>query len=99
MVALKLLIYGGWIVSHPEYRYVVFDYAAAMIAVLALQAWFPSSATPWIVAAILVSFAAGAIQVSGFSLHRHFNQNDLYHVVQMSAMVLFYRGGRRLQDR
>jgi hypothetical protein len=78
---------------------VVYDYAAAMIAVLLLQAWAPSRATPWIGAAILVSFGAGAIQVSGFSLHRHFNQNDLYHLVQMAAMISFYRGGRRLQDR
>jgi hypothetical protein len=31
-------------------------------------------------------------------LHRHFNHNDLYHVIQVAAMLLFYRGARRLTD-
>jgi hypothetical protein len=42
---------------------------------------------------------AAAVQASGFALHRHFNHNDLYHVVQIAAMVLFYTGARRLRDR
>jgi hypothetical protein len=32
---------------------------------------------------------------SGIALHPHFNHNDLYHVVQIAAMLLFYRGIRR----
>jgi hypothetical protein len=32
-------------------------------------------------------------------LHPGFNQNDLYHVIQMAAMGLFYTGAKRLRDR
>ena len=98
-VAAKLALFVAWILPHPEYRFVVFDYAAGMIAVLILQAYFPTAATAWIVTGVLVSWAAGAIQISGLSLHQNLNQNDIYHVIQMAAMFLFYRGGLRLQDR
>jgi hypothetical protein len=32
-------------------------------------------------------------------LHRNFNHNDLYHVVQAAAMVLYYWGVRLAVDR
>ncbi|HEX9639222.1 MAG TPA: hypothetical protein VGB99_16935 [Acidobacteriota bacterium] len=98
-VGLKYALYAVWIVADPEYRFVILDYAIAMIAVLALQPLAPSAASAWIGSGILLSFAAGAVQVSGFSLHRHFNNNDLYHVMQMAAMVLLFIAGRRLEDR
>jgi hypothetical protein len=40
--------------------------------------------------------AAALVQRSGFALHRHFNHNDLYHVVQMLGTWLLYRGGSEL---
>ena len=43
------------------------------------------------------ALAAAAAQASGFDLHRHFNHNDLYHVVQIAAMVIFYRGARLMR--
>jgi hypothetical protein len=46
-----------------------------------------------------VSLAAAAAQASGLDLHPSFNHNDLYHVVQIAAMALFYCGARRMQDR
>jgi hypothetical protein len=42
-------------------------------------------------------FAAG-VQASGYTLQRNFNHNDLYHVIQTAAMLLFYIGARRLRD-
>ena len=42
--------------------------------------------------------AGAMVQASGFRLHEHFNHNDLYHVIQMVALVLLYRGAKRLQS-
>ncbi len=42
---------------------------------------------------------AALAQASGVALHRHFNHNDLYHVIQMAALYAFYRGGALLVDR
>jgi hypothetical protein len=32
------------------------------------------------------------------ALHEHFNYNDLYHVVQIAAMALYYAGAKRMTD-
>lgn len=56
------------------------------------------AAAGWIVAGVALSLVAGAAQASGFDLHRHFNHNDLYHVIESVAIVAFYRGVRRMKD-
>ena len=52
-----------------------------------------------ILAGLLLSFVAAGVQLSRLTLHAHFNHNDLYHVIQIGAIVLLYRGARRLRDR
>jgi len=52
----------------------------------------------WIAGAALVTLTGSAVQQSGFALDRHFNHNDLYHVIQMGAAWLFYRGFGEYRD-
>lgn len=80
-----------------EYKYVIHDYVPAMAVILALCILRLNKAYAiWIIAGILISFAAAGIQLSGFTLHKNFNHNDLYHVIQMIAMYLLYKGGTLL---
>src|SRR6185295_4683895 len=53
----------------------------------------------WIVAALVVTLIGLGIQMTGFRAHRDFNHNDIFHVIQLAAMCLFFKGARRLQDR
>ena len=46
-----------------------------------------------------MSFLAAAVQVNEIALHQYVNHNDLYHLIQMSGMYLFYRGALILKDR
>ncbi len=103
LAGLKFLVYSAWMTAHDDFRYVIYDYAPALVgifllAILAALARRERFA-PWLVGGVLVSFAAAGIQASGLRLHEHFNHNDLYHVVQMGAFWLFYRGGALLRDR
>ena len=102
VTALKFILFAVWIFSHSEFKYVIYDYVPAMIGVLILQAYGKYSrgdkSAVWIISGILVSFGAAAVQQSGFTLHEHFNNNDLYHVIQMGAMYLLYKGGLLLVD-
>ncbi len=41
---------------------------------------------------ILVSAIGITLMVAKVSFHKHFNQNDLYHVIQMVGLLYFYRG-------
>jgi hypothetical protein len=100
---VKLLLYLLWMSVHDDFIWVILDYAPTMLVVLVVEAWFAAArgyrSSRWIVAGIVVSFIAAAIQASGFSLHIHFNHNDLYHVVQIVALYLLYRGGMQLRGR
>ena len=55
--------------------------------------------SPWLVGGVLVSLVAGVVQARRLGVHRHFNHNDVYHVIQVIALFLFYRGGALLVDR
>ena len=100
---VKLLVYLVWMASHDDFVYVIADYGPSMLAVLGLNLYLwvalGEGAGKWITAGVAVSFLAAGVQLSGFALHRHFNHNDLYHVVQMVGVWFFYRGARDLQDR
>lgn len=95
LAAGKLLLYCYWMLRHDEFIYVVIDTGIAFAVVAALHLWRFSG---WILAGVGVSVAAALVQASGFALHRHFNHNDLYHVIQIAAMALLYRGARQLRD-
>lgn len=89
--AVKLIAYAAWMLYHDDFIWVVADTASALLIVAILHAWRFSG---WILAGVAVSVLAGLAQASGFALHARFNHNDLYHVLQIAAMFLFYRGVR-----
>lgn len=99
----KFALLGLWIMDHTDFKYVIYDYVPSMLAILVIQIWLLFSSgqasAKWLIYGILVSFAAAVVQQSGFSLHHHFNHNDLYHVVQLVAMYLLYRGAALLETK
>ena len=97
--ALKLALFEAWMVGHDEFIFVVADTASAMLAVAALHLLaLENPATRWILAGVAVSLLAAGIQAGRVALHQHFNHNDLYHVVQIAAMLLYYAGVKRMRD-
>ncbi len=96
-VVAKLVVYAWWMSSHDDFIYVIYDYGSALVLMLAIvwlsQAAPATAAAPWLTAGVAVSVVAGAIQAFKVAPHPHFNHNDLFHVVQMGALYLLYRGG------
>ena len=103
LVVAKLAVYLAWMSVHDDFLFVIYDYAPSMLVVVALLALpgrdAPLQGSGWVAAGVAVSFAGALVQQSGFTLHRHFNHNDLFHVIQMAGVWLLYRGGIRLRDR
>jgi hypothetical protein len=100
---LKLLWFSVAIARRPEFRVAAADYGGALAillvgAVYAAIRWSEPGAA-WLIGGVLVTLVGGIIQTRRLGLHRHFNHNDLFHVVQMAALYLFYRGGALLVDR
>ena len=89
IAAAKLALYSGWMLLHDDFIWVVVDTASALAIVAGLHLWRFNG---WMLAGVGVSVLAALAQATGLALHRHFNHNDLYHVVQIAAMALFYRG-------
>lgn len=101
-VWLQFIAYVVWMLGHDDFLYVIIEYGSAMLFMFFWQFFNPtarqSPARNWIVGGVCATLVAAAIQQSGFDVHRHFNHNDLQHVVQMFAVWLLYRGGMRLGD-
>jgi len=99
LAAIQFLGFAILITRTYEYKYVIHDYVPAMAVILALCIYrLNKPYAIWIIAGILISFAAAGIQLSGFTIHKNFNHNDLYHVIQMIAMYLLYKGGSLLRN-
>ena len=100
--AVKLLTYCGWTASHSRFVYVIIDYGTAMAGVVALHGPAAlrrrAASSRYILGGVFISLVAALIQMRKIAPHRHFNHNDLYHIIQIGACYLFYRGGRQLQD-
>lgn len=89
LAVAKLVLYGAWMLFHDDFIWVIADTGSALALVALLYAWRFDG---WMLAGVGASVAAALAQAAGLALHRHFNHNDLYHVIQIGAMLLFYRG-------
>jgi ABC-type amino acid transport system permease subunit len=100
LALVKLVAFWAWTWRDDRFIWVVADTAAAFALVAALHLWrWRQPGSLWIVAGVGVSITGAAVQASGFDVHRHFNHNDLYHLIQIGAMLAYYRGARILADR
>ena len=100
---VQLIVYALWMATHDDFRYAIYDYAFTNLSIVVLQLHAGISrravSAPWLIGGVLVSFLAAGVQFNEIALHQHFNHNDLYHVIQMGGMYLFYRGALVLKDR
>jgi hypothetical protein len=96
--AIKLVVYASWMITHDDFVWVIADYGSTLLIVGAvfMTRWLRQRhpATPWVLGSIVISVIAALVQQSGLALHRHFNHNDLYHLIQIVALWLLFRGGR-----
>lgn len=102
-ISVKTFLYLLWAIQYTHYGYAVADYLSAMLIVIFLEIRAiykvinPSSAW-WILAGICISGVAVGVQGSGLAIAHYLNHNDLYHLVQMIALYLFYRAAICLKD-
>jgi hypothetical protein len=94
-IALVLLIaYMSWMITHSGFLWVIIDYGIALLIVGTLQLMRRGPSTPWVLGSIALSVLGALVQMTRLSLAEDFNYNDLYHVIQLVALWLLYRGGR-----
>ena len=93
ILLVELCVYAIAVLLSDDFWIVIADYASVMLAILVVCAMrWSSVAARWIAAAILISFAASALQMTSIRVGP-LNHNDIYHVVDLVALYCFYRGG------
>ena len=99
---ILLSIYLFQITKDPQFINVIKFYAPSMVftlvAMLILYFSKGMEGSGSIIVGILISFVAAGVQMSGFSLHKHFNYNDIYHVIQMFGLYYMFKGAQVLKD-
>jgi hypothetical protein len=96
---VKSLLFAFWMIFHNEFVFVIVEYASAMILVMGLLLQNSNrSAGRLIIAGILVSFLGAGLQQTGVVIHEYFNANDIYHLIQLGANVLLWKGALQLSD-
>ncbi len=100
LVALAFVVFAVWAWGHDSFRYVLVYSLAVMVFVIGvhLTRLRRLTATPWIVAGIGVSAAASAAQASAIALGP-LDHNDIFHLIQLAAMLLLFNGARRIPVR
>jgi len=94
LATIKLVAYSTWVIFfNDEFEWVIADYGITLLLVAGAAIVRPDESTKWILGSIVVSVAGAIVQQQGIAPHRHFNHNDLYHVIQLVALWLLYRGG------
>ena len=95
---VKFPVYAVAVTIDDNFLFAIADYGSAMLLILAIHATLylrhQRSDSKFIAAGVIVSFIAAGIQTTGITVNEYLNYNDIYHVVQIAGMYLFYRGAR-----
>ena len=89
--------YGLWVIENPVFLSAIAAYGAAFGVLVGIRL----SVRPLdgggrlLLAGVALSMVAAGVQQSGWSIHRYFNHNDLYHVIQAVAVWLLYLAAKR----
>jgi hypothetical protein len=106
-VALVLLTgrffaYAVLILEQRDFRYVGYDYLGTLILLFIFGLDLGrrrAGAAGFVLGGVLVSCTGALVLSQHLGPHPQFNHNDLFHVLQMGGVWLYYRGGLLLDDR
>ncbi|MCH8069479.1 MAG: hypothetical protein IID16_09480 [Candidatus Marinimicrobia bacterium] len=96
------LFYVVIIWKNPDFSNVIKFYLPAMVLIFTLMIYtyffLGQSGAGNMIIGLMIMFLGAVAWKSGFSLHTHFNHNDIYHVIITVAIWYLYRGGLMLKD-
>jgi hypothetical protein len=96
---LKAVFFGIWMFSRDDFLFVIIEYATTMVMVIAILLKNSNrSAMKWIISGIAVSFFGAGLQQAKVSLSINFDESDIYHVIQLGANFLLWKGAMQLRD-
>ncbi|MBT3590157.1 MAG: hypothetical protein HOK52_15235 [Candidatus Marinimicrobia bacterium] len=100
IIIISLVFYSLWLFKDDRFIVVILYYIPLMIFIMTGMFYhflvLNSAGSAAVAVGILVSLGGAGIQASGFSIHKYFNHNDLFHVIQMIGYLLMFQGGMEI---
>jgi hypothetical protein len=96
---IKAGVFASLTLMDPVFLSAIADYGASLtfLLVVELRFWRRHAAhARWMVAGVTASALAAVVQQLRLAPSPHFNHNDLYHVIELTAFAFFYRGAQQL---
>jgi predicted membrane channel-forming protein YqfA (hemolysin III family) len=102
-LVVRCAVYSALLLIVPAPRLVIADAGVSLGLILAFSLYSllatREGAGSWLLAGLGLSAAGALVQVLRIGPLGPFNHNDLFHLVQMGGLWLFYRAGLRFRDR
>jgi hypothetical protein len=99
---VKFALFAIWASVKDDSRLAIYDIGLTMLAMLIMASWgawtLRTRAAPWILAGVTTAMVGALFHQGRVSIHRYFNHNDLYHLMQIGALYFLYRAGPLLRD-
>ena len=99
---VKLAIFLSWAFVDESFLVAIADYLPVVLFILVAESFMwtvhETRESRFLVMGVVVSLLGAAGQQADIGISDHFNHNDVYHVVTMAALYLFYLGVTKLQD-
>lgn len=95
LIIFKFTAFASAVTIHPFFVVAIIDYGLSLLAWIIAAMLLRRSWSGRMLAGVGLSVVAALIQQMGWAPSRHFNHNDLYHVVQALALICFYYAGRK----
>ena len=100
LAGFRFGVYLILLASHRDFRYVVYDLAGTLLALVVLASLGRSSqvvASRWVFVGAAITLVGALVQRSGVRFHEHLNHNDLFHLIQIGGVYAFYRAAKGTQ--
>jgi hypothetical protein len=101
LACARFLVYVPWLLARRDFTVVALEFAVTLVLLAALGLallWRREPAALAVLSGAAVTLAGGLALALRVSPHPQFNNNDLFHVVQMAGLWLFFRGALLLRD-
>lgn len=100
LIYAKAFLFFSISLYHSKFIVAISDYGTTFVIALIIFSFnFKKSGSSGMILGIIVSIIAALIQVFKIAPSSSFNHNDLYHVVQLFGLYLFYINAPKLRDK
>lgn len=82
------VVYAAGMTTHDDFVWVIADYGITLLLLTGVMIVRRSPMSRWVIGSVIVSVVAAIVQQAPIAYH-----NDVYHVIQLVALWLLYRGG------